>query len=235
MTEFFDFLETGEHYILRVPGLEYPLTLPSVWLLGEEQDTQIASLNLIGKIKWNQDLGRLIAQCIRQTLPSLEGICFITVVEKALQLAQVVASELGVKDIAIAYNRVKPHMEALRRPVIQVGADSVTSGMKFLAFYERDINLLVTAATRGLVIVDDVVTTGGTIFGLIDLLDQLARLKKLQRPFPIHGIFCVAEEGTRKRILPAPVYPLARLPDPVVRRPGTLKQKPFQERLWDKP
>jgi adenine phosphoribosyltransferase len=235
MAEIFDFFETGEHYVLNVPGLEYPLTLPWVWILGDEQDTQIASLNLIGKIKWNRDLGSLIAQRIHPTLSNLEGICFITVVEKALQLAQVVASALGVRDMAIAYNRVKPHMEAARRPVIQVGADSVTSGEKFLAFYERDINLLVTSATRGVVIVDDVVTTGGTIFGLIDLLVQLARLKKLERPFPIHGIFCVAEEGTKKRILPAPVYSLARLPDPIIRRPGTLKQKPFQERLWDKP
>lgn len=235
MSEFFDSLETGEHHTLEIPGLDYPLILPWVWLLGEEQDTRIASFNLIGKIRWNLDLGRLIAQRIRQTLPDLEGLCFITIVEKALQLAQVVSSELGVKDMAIAYNRIKPHMEAALRPVIQVGADSVTSGMKFLALYERDINLLVTARPRGVVIIDDVVTTGGTIFGLIDLLDQLAQLKKLQHPLPVHGIFCVAEEGMRKRVLPSPVYSLARLPDPIVRRPGTLKQKPFQERLWDKP
>jgi len=235
MSEIFDALETGEHYLQKIPGLDYPLILPWVWLLGEEQDTQIASLNLIGKIRWNQDLGRLIAQRIRQTLPHLEGLCLVTIVEKALQLAQVVASELNVKDIVIAYNRIKPHMEAIKRPVIQVGADSVTSGIKFLAFYERDLNLLATTAPRGVVIIDDVVTTGGTIFGLIDLLDQVARLKKLQHPLPVQGIFCVAEEGTRKRVLPAPVYSLTRLPDPVVRRPGTLKQKPFQERLWDKP
>ena len=235
MSEIFDTLETGEQYILKIPGLDYPLILPRVWLLGEEQDTQIASLNLIGKIRWNQDLGRLIAQRIRQTLPNLEGLCFVTIVEKALQLAQVVASELSVKDMAIAYNRVKLHMEATRRPVIQVGTDSVTSGVKFLAFYERDINLLETAASRGVIIIDDVVTTGGTIFGLIELLDQLSHLKKLQHPLPVHGIFCVAEEGKRKRVLPAPVYSLARLPDPITRRPGTLRQKPFQERLWDKP
>jgi len=235
MTEILNSLETGERYILEVPGLPYPLILPWVWLLGEEQDTQIASLNLIGKIKWNQDLGKLIAQRIREILPNLEGICFITVVEKALQLAQVVASELGFEDVAIAYNRVKPHMEALRRPVIQVGVDSVTSGSKFLALYERDINLLVTQTTRGVVVIDDVVTTGGTILGLIDLLNQLAHLKRLERPITIHAIFCVAEEGMRKRILPASVHSLTRLPDPVIRRPGTLKGKPLQEELWPKP
>ena len=220
MPEILDFLETGESCTLEIPGLAYPLILPWVWLLGEEQDTRIASLNLIGKIKWNQDLGKLIAQRIRETLPDVEGLCFITAVEKALQLAQVVASELGVRDMAIAYNRVKPHMETSRRPIIQVGTDSVTSGIKFLALYERDINLLVTRATRGVIILDDVVTTGGTIFGLLDLLDQMAQLKALRRPIPVHGIFCVAEEGKRSRILPAPVYSLARLPDPSSGGPG---------------
>jgi adenine phosphoribosyltransferase len=235
MTEIFDSLETGESCQLEIPGLEYPLILPWVWLLGEEQDTRIVSLNLIGKIKWNQDLGKLIAQRVRKTLPDLEGLCFITVVEKALQLAQVAASELGVKDMAVAYNRVKPHMETSRRPVIQVGADSVTSGVKFLALYERDINLLVTSATRGVIVIEDVVTTGGTILGLVDLLDQMARLKELRRPIPVHGIFCVAEEGKRSRVLPAPVYSLARLPDPILRRPGTIKGRSLQERLWPKP
>jgi adenine phosphoribosyltransferase len=235
MTDFFDSLETGEAYQLEIPGLPYPLALPWVWLLGEEQDTRIASLNLVGKIKWNQDLGKLIARRIQEILPDLEGICFITAVEKALQLAQVIASELGVRDMAIAYNRVKPHMETSRRPVIQVGTDSVTSGIKFLAFYERDINLLVTHATRGVIILDDVVTTGGTISGLVELLDQMAQLKVLRRPIPVHGIFCVAEEGKRSRVLPAPVYSLARLPDPILRRPGTIKGRSLQERLWPKP
>jgi len=235
MPDFLDSLETGEVYQLEVPGLPYLLAVPWVWLLGEEYDTRIASLNLIGKIKWNQDLGKLIARRIQETLPDLEGICFVTAVEKALQLAQVIASELGVRDMAIAYNRVKPHMETSRRPVIQVGTDSVTSGIKFLALYERDINLLVTRATRGVVILDDVVTTGGTISGLVDLLDQMAQLKVLRRPIPVHGIFCVAEEGKRSRVLPAPVYSLARLPDPVLRRPGTIKGRSLQERLWPKP
>ena len=235
MAEILDSLETGESCQLEIPGLAYPLNLPWVWLLGEEQDTRIASLNLIGKIGWNQDLGRLIAQRVRKTLPDLEGICFITAVEKALQLSQVVASELGVTDMAIAYNRVKPHMETSRRPVIQVGTDSVTSGIKFLALYERDINLLVNRATRGVIILDDVVTTGGTISGLVDLLDQMAQLKVLRRPIPVHGIFCVAEEGKRSRVLPAPVYSLARLPAPVLRRPGTIKGRSLQESLWPKP
>ena len=235
MADLLDSYETGEVYRLEIPDLPYPIPLPWVWLLGEDQDTRIASLNLIGKIQWNQDLGKLLARKVRQNITDMEGLRFVTVVEKALQLTQVVASELGVKEVAVAYNRVKPHMESSRRPVIQVGADSVTSGWKFLALYERDINLLASESTRGLLVIDDVVTTGGTILGLIDLLDQVTQLKRRRQPLPILGTFCVAEEGTRTRVLPSPVYSLARLPAPEVRRPGTLKGKPLQERLWPKP
>ena len=234
MTEAAAYRESGEAFSLEVPGLPYSLALPWVWIPGDEQDIRIASLNLVGQIRWNTDLGMLLARRIRETLPDLTGLCLVTVVEKALQLAQVVASTLGISDIAVAYDRIKPHMEATGRPVIQVGAGSITSGGKFLALYERDINLLVAQASRGVVLVDDVVTTGGTAQGVLDLLDQVARLKNLPRPIPLRGIFCVAEEGKRTRILPVPVHGLTRLPDPLV-RPGTPTSGARQERLWLRP
>jgi adenine phosphoribosyltransferase len=228
MTDPSEFLESGESFALEVPGLSYRLQVPWVWLPGEEQDVRIASFNLVGKVGWNQDLGRLLAARVRAAFPDLTGLCLVSVVEKALQLAQVVAAELRMADMAVAYNRVKPHMESGGRPVIQVGADSITSGVKFLALYERDINLL--ARARGVVLVDDVVASGGTVLGLIDLLHQVARLKQLPQPLPIRGIFCVAEEGRRTSVLPAPVHSLTRLPDPTV-RPGT-RQAGAQKSLW---
>lgn len=227
-------LESGERFELNVPGLSYPLHLPWVWLPGDENDVRIASLNLIGQIRWNLDLGKLLAKGIRSSFPDLSDLCLMTVVEKALQLAQVVASELGMADMAVAYNRVKPHMESAGRPVIQVGADSITSGVKYLALYERDINLLTARTGRGVILVDDVVTTGGTILGLVDLLDQVARLKNLVQRIPLRGVFCVAEEGKRTRVLPAPVHSLTRLPDPLM-RPGTRKSGSPQGTLWPRP
>jgi len=74
--------------------------------------------------------------------------------------------------------------------------DSVTSGVKFLALYERDINLLVTHGARGVVVIDDVVTTGGTIMGLVDLLDQVAQLKKLPHPFPFRPFSVWLKKGS---------------------------------------
>lgn len=234
MAEPSEFFESGELCRLEVPGLSYPLLLPWVWLRGEERDVRIASLNLVGKVEWNHDLGRLLAGRIQAAFPDLGGLCVMTVVEKALQLAQVVVSELRLPDVAVAYSRVKPHMEAADRPVIQVGADSITSGGKCLALYERDINLLVARATRGVILVDNVVTTGGTVMGVVDLLDQVARLKNLPRGIPLRGVFCAAEEGRRTRMLPASISSLVRLPDPVV-RPGSLRSAARQGRLWPGP
>jgi adenine phosphoribosyltransferase len=223
--------ETGERFTLNIPGLPYPLHLPWVWLPGDEQDVRIASLNLIGQVRWNLDLGKLLAARVRAAVPDFSRLCLMTVVEKALQLAQVVASELEMADMAVAYNRVKPHMEASGRPVIQLGADSITSGVKYLALYERDINLLAARAGEGVVLIDDVVTTGGTVLGLVDLLDQVARLKNLPQPIALRGVFCVAEEGRRTRRLPAPVHALARLPDPVTRA-GSRRPDALQGKLW---
>ena len=223
--------ESGERYLLTVPGVSYSLHLPWVWLPGDDRDVRIASLNLVGQIRWNRDLGRLLAERIRSACADFRDLCLITVVEKALQLAQVVASELDMAAMAVAYNRVKPHMEPSGRPVIQVGADSITSGVKYLALYERDINLLAARAACGVILIDEVVTTGGTVLGLVDLLDQVVRFKNLPHPIPLRGVFCVAEEGKRTRVLPASVHSLARLPDPLV-RPGTLTADVTQGKLW---
>lgn len=204
--------ESGEKYRLVVEGLPYDVEIPYVHLRHHGEDVKIASFNLVGQIRLNQDLGMLLARRIRETVGDMTGVAILTVVEKALQLTQVAAHELGLEAVAVAYNRVKPHMEAERRPIIQVGSDSITSGGKFLAVYERDLNLL--AEARGVVLIDDVVSSGGTILGLADLLEELAHRRGAPGP-KLLGIYCVAQEGEKHPLLPAPLHSLAVLPKPV--------------------
>ncbi|EPR40772.1 phosphoribosyltransferase [Desulfovibrio sp. X2] len=206
--------ESGEKTLLQVPGLPYGVELPLVKLPGTRNGRRlrIASLNLVGQIRLNHDLGHLLAERIRAEIGDLDGVAVLTVVEKALQLTQVAAGELGLDAVAVAYNRVKPHMEADSRPLVQVGSESVTSGGKLLALYERDIHIL-AQATRGIILIDDVVSSGGTILGLLDLVE--AAVNSVGRPAPeLLGIFCAAQEGKPRVRLPAPVHALASLPTP---------------------
>lgn len=208
-----DGLESGDKFLLQVNGLDYDIELPYVRISSGAKKLKIASLNLVGQTRLNNDLGLLLAEKIRSVIPDLSKVAILTVVEKALQVTQVAAQALGIDAVAVAYNRVKPHMEPDHRPVIQIGADSITSGSKFLALYERDMELL--ARADSVILIDDVVSTGGTFLGLADLLDEVAGQKQLE-PLPVSGIFCVAIEGESPPQLSAPVYWLAKLPAPEI-------------------
>ena len=214
--------ESGEMYRLAVDGLPYDIDIPWVRIRSRGRVIRIASLNLVGQIRLNADLGGLLAELIRANTPDLAKTAILTVVEKGLQVTQVAAMRLGIEAVAVAYNRVKPHMEPDRRPVIQVGADSITSGGKFLALYERDMNLL--AGAENVILIDDVVSSGGTILSLADLLEEAARQRGIMVP-RITGIFCVAKEGDKHPLLPAPVHALATLPMPVAEFDASAPEK----------
>jgi adenine phosphoribosyltransferase len=213
-------LETGEKYVLEIPELDFRAELPYVLLPNATGHTKIASLNLVGMIEWNRIFGHALAQKIRADLADLEGVVFLTAVEKALQLTQAVCQELGIPLMAVAYNRRKPHMEienGRRRPFIQVGGGSVTSGDKYLVIYERDFNLL-NSARNGVVIIDDVVSTGGTLAALATVLDEIAERSSLRDDaLKILGIYCVAREGALKPLykgLSYKIHWLGTLPTP---------------------
>ena len=216
----FSHLEKGEKYIFEIPHLGFRAELPYVLLPAAGGLMKIASFNLVGMAEWNCIFGRAIAQKIRETLPDLDGVVVLTAVEKALQLTQVVCQELDLSIMAVAYNRKKPHMEietGRRRPFIQVGGGSVTSGDKYLVIYERDFNLL-SSAQRGIIIIDDVISTGGTIAAMATILDEITERKGLNKEvLKILGIFCVAREGEVKPLykgLSYKIHWLGNLPAP---------------------
>lgn len=205
--------ESGEKFILEVDGLDYSIQLPWVWLPSDGGETRIASLDLVGQTRLNRDMGAVLAERLRPLIKGKKRVTILTATEKALQLAQVVAERLGFDEIAVAHNRVKPHMEPSRRPVIQVGADSVTSGDKFLALYERSLSI-VTEARDGVILLDDVVSSGSTMVALMALVDEAARFARLDEAPPVLAMACAAVEGTPAL---SPLVYLARLPEPVFR------------------
>jgi adenine phosphoribosyltransferase len=208
-------LESGEKYSLQVEGLEYAIELPYVYIDKEEGRFKMVSFNLVGQTRLNRDMGKLLARKITSVFPDLTGIGILTVVEKALQLSQVVSQELDLDAVAVAYNRIKPHMEASRRPVIQVAVDNIATSAKsgFLYMYERDMNLL-AQATRGVIIIDDVVSSGSTMAALSSLVEEAAHLAGCAAPPDILGVFCVAREGENNPFFTTKVHHLATLPQP---------------------
>jgi len=208
-------LEKGKKYLFKIPDIGFEAHLPYVLIQVNGKRMRIASLNLVGMIEWNQVLGRALAQKIKQMVKDLSGVVMFTAVEKALQLSQVVASELGIKQIAVAYNRIKPHMEPENRPVVQVsGSGSITSGEKYLVIYERDLNLL-AQAKKGVILIDDVVSKGGTVAALATILDQVRELKHIDsEALKVLGVFCVATEGKQMYKVASKIYPLGVLPPP---------------------
>lgn len=205
--------ESGELHTLTVDGLEYGVRLPLVWLPADNGEMRIASLDLVGQTRPNRDMGTVLAERLRPLIKGRKRVTILTAVEKALQLAQVVAERLGFDEIAVAHNRVKPHMEPSRRPVLQVGADSITSGDKFLAMYERSLHI-VNEAVDGVILLDDVVSTGSTMLALQSLVEEAARFGRLPSPPPVLAMACVAVEGEPAL---SPLVYLAKLPDPVFR------------------
>lgn len=213
-------LESGEKFLFKVPEIGFEEKIPYVFIPVKGGRIRIASLNLIGMIEWNRKFGLSIADKIRSQFPDLSGIVFLSAVEKSLQLAQVICEELSVSLMAVAYNRKKPHMgidAENKRPFIQVGGSSITSGDTYLLLYERDVNLISTA-TRGVIIIDDVISTGGTIAALATLLDEVAERKGMSKEsIQIKGIYCVAKEGESKPLykgLSRRIHWLGLLPEP---------------------
>ncbi|HBF42667.1 MAG TPA: adenine phosphoribosyltransferase [Desulfobacteraceae bacterium] len=220
MDTFLGQLEEGKKYLFEIPEIGFSEELPYVLIPIKGGHIKIASLNLIGMIGWNKKFGRTISGKIKVLFPDLNGIVFLSAVEKSLQLTQIVCQELDIPIMAIAYNRKKPHMEidcGHKRPFIQVGGGSVTSGDKYLYLYERDVNLISTAR-KGIIIVDDVISTGGTVAALATILDEICERRSISKDaLKIQGIFCVAREGSTKPLykgLSRKIHWLGVLPEP---------------------
>lgn len=215
MLDILDSLESGDKCSMHMEGLDYPIDLPYVFIEKEEGTFRVASFNLVGQTRLNRDIGKLMAAQIKSVIPDLTGIAILTVVEKALQLTQVISEELGMDAVAVAYNRIKPHMEPKRRPVLQVALDNIatTGKSSYLYMYERDMNLL-NAAPRGIIFIDDVVSSGSTIGALESLVEESARLAGHPNPPEILGVFCAAKEGEGRPFFTTPIYTLAQLPQP---------------------
>lgn len=121
----------------------------------------VALLNLLG----DTDLVEAAAVALADVMP--EGVeAFVTPEVKAVPLAHALSRNTGVPYVVIRKTE-KPYMvDAITRSVV-----SITTGRpQNLVLDGGDVGRL---RGRRVAIVDDVVSTGGTLHGLIELLEQV--------------------------------------------------------------
>ena len=123
-------------------------------------ELSIAFLNLHG----NSDLTEFSGKKIAEALSKTDAEVLITAESKGLQLTHVVAREMGHKFYAVARKSHKLYM----KDGISSSVKSITTGsIQTLYLSAHDVNLI---KGKKVAIVDDVISTGGSVMGLETLI-----------------------------------------------------------------
>lgn len=123
-------------------------------------ELSIAFLNLHG----NSDLTEFSGKKIAEALAKTDVEVLITAESKGLQLTHVVAREMGHKFYAVARKSHKLYM----KDGISSSVKSITTGsIQTLYLSAHDVNLI---KGKKVAIVDDVISTGGSVMGLETLI-----------------------------------------------------------------
>lgn len=143
-----------QYYTVDICG--YKTDLPIIPI----GDVKICFFNLHGAQELTEHCGKELAKLI----PEAEVV--ITAESKGLQLAHVVARELGHKYYAVARKSKKLYMQ----DGISVTVKSITTaGEQTLYLSRHDVELL---NGKKVAIVDDVISTGGSLHGLEALVEK---------------------------------------------------------------
>lgn len=122
----------------------------------------IAFFNLHGNQDLTEYCGKKLAEILKEEAPDV----LITAESKGLQLTHVVARELNHKFYAVARKSVKLYM----KDGISATVKSITTGgEQTLYLSAHDAALL---KDKNVAIVDDVVSTGGSLHGLEALIEK---------------------------------------------------------------
>ena len=119
---------------------------------------KIAFFNLHGNQKLTEHCAKSLAQYVK------DCDVLITAESKGLQLTHCVAREIGHEYYAVARKTKKLYMQ----DGIEVAVKSITTGdVQHLYLSQHDVNLI---KGKKVGIIDDVISTGGSLQGLVDLI-----------------------------------------------------------------
>ena len=147
-----------EYYTVDIAGRKEDLPILTI---GEH--LRIAFFNLHGAQELTEYCGKKLAERIRETGAEV----VITAESKGLQLAHVVARELGQDYYAVARKTKKLYMQDGISATIR---SITTAGEQTLYLSKHDADIL---RGKKIAIVDDVISTGGSLLGLERLSTQV--------------------------------------------------------------
>lgn len=140
------------------------------------------SFNLLGMTSWNRLLGEHLHEIIKKNTKDNLIDAIITVESKAIGLAQVVSELLGIEHCIVVRKTCKSYMKNPN----SVQSQSVISGE---GNYWIDKNEVINLKGKNILILDDVISTGGTIKAIYSLLEKTHLRPTL--------IACVLTEGIK--------------------------------------
>jgi adenine phosphoribosyltransferase len=156
-----------------------PVELPLVTMPGGQR---IYAFDLMGKTTWNEVAARLLASRIRAS-----GVAFdilLTAEAKAIALTQVLAGQLGHPDYIVARKSLKVYMT----DPVEIAVRSITTAAPQTFYLSRDRCDMLRG--RRVCVVDDVVSTGGTLGAFMDLSARVG--------FDIVLVACGFTEGVER-------------------------------------
>jgi len=143
-------------YTLSISGLKRELPLIPI-----SEDTSIASFVLLG----DAELTHVAAKNMIKFLPK-EFDFIVTMESKGIPLAQELSVQSGRKEYIVLRKSIKSYME---RPITTQVDSITTSGMQQLVLNGNDVDKI---SGKKVVVVDDVISTGGSLKAAIDLLEK---------------------------------------------------------------
>jgi adenine phosphoribosyltransferase len=160
---------------------------------------RIYAFDLMGKTAWNEVAAQLLAERVQAS-----GVPFdilLTAEAKAIALTQALAVRLGQVDYVVARKSLKVYMT----DPVEIAVRSITTAapQKFYLSRERCDML----RGRRVCVVDDVVSTGGTMGAFVDLAARIG--------FQIVIVACALTEGVeRAEFAGVPLINLDHIPFP---------------------
>ena len=146
-----------EYYTVDICGRKENLPVLEIG-----SDLKIAFFNLHGA----QDLTEYCGKKLAERIKGRGAEVVITAESKGLQLAHVVARELGHEFYAVARKSKKLYMQDGISATVQ---SITTAGSQTLYLSKHDVDLI---QGKKVAIVDDVISTGGSLLGLEKLVEQ---------------------------------------------------------------